>query len=478
MSQTKRGYKGPMKKVTKQIQAALEAQRRRELKAMQGMRAPRRTSKNAPKYPSRDTNQVMPAPASRPSERMFTAAEFGQGLRQMSLGGAALAGGLGATALASGQFNRRGNNPNPGINPDASGPPGGHRLPPPQPQSNSNGKHPIPLVSSPQTTVIEAPVIIGIQKKGSAPRMWAKSKSGDVEVVVEHSEYVCDMKADGTGVFPGLSSLKQFALNPGQQSLFAWLSTLASNFDEYKFDYVEFHYEPVVGSSSAGKFIATFDPDILDNYPDTKQHMLEARVQLDTPVWTRNVLKVPKDLLAQYLYIRSGSVPAGADPHTYDAGVFNLAAPGAPAGAIGELFVSYKVRLRTPNGGPNAFEGYNVIGSPTPAAPFGTGALVSTGNISVTRRGNTSFTIDQPGTYYLVLASNGTTFGGTQTLTVTAPNTATADLAQFTAGSCIGSWEVIVSDPTGVFTVGTPAGAGSITSASLRIFNHDASLAP
>lgn len=55
--------------------------------------------------------------------------------------------------------------------------------------------------------------------------------------------------------------------------------------------------------------------------------------------------------MSPILYTRSGPVPVGQDPKTYDLGIFQMFAQGSTlttAGQIGELYVSYKVCLRKP----------------------------------------------------------------------------------------------------------------------------------
>jgi len=65
-------------------------------------------------------------------------------------------------------------------------------------------------------------------------------------------------------------------VNPGNGEVFAWLSDLAGLFDTYQFEKLEFIYNPAVGTDQDGKMLMTFDPDILDDAPDTKQEMLVA----------------------------------------------------------------------------------------------------------------------------------------------------------------------------------------------------------
>lgn len=115
--------------------------------------------------------------------------------------------------------------------------------------------------------------------------------------------------------------------------------------------------------------------------------------------------KKPSEHLAHYVecsrrenplgkfFIRSGAVPAGADQKFYDLGMFQIAASGqqVAGGAMGELWVSYTIKLLKPRilpgvGGANEqnvnfdhIQIYNAVKTTTgvlPATPFGTSTTV------------------------------------------------------------------------------------------------------
>lgn len=472
----KRGYKGPMRRATKQVQKVLALAEKRRRQALKGNRVPQKGKhgERIPNYPSRDTNQVKenskPAPA---SEKITTMEDF-RSAKPMLIPGAMLTAGLSANALGSGVM-RRGSsarNPNPGIGPEVGGPPGGYRLPP---QGSGNDRKLNNPSFGNEVNVFKAPVVIGIQSHGHNPKMWAKARKGDVEVVVEHVEYLKDVISSGSSDFLG-GELMAIDVNPGLSTFAPWLSTLAANFDEYKFDYVELRYEPACGTSSDGKILATFDPDVLDELPDSKQEMLEARVQLDSPVWTRASLKVPKDLLSNYLYVRSASVPANADQHVYDVGQFilnNIGAAASPT-VLGELFMCYKVRLRTPNGG-IVKEGNILANSTSVAAPLGTSfTATDASTLQLTWITGTTFYFQTPGIYAVHIVQAGTGFTGGATLSANGSvNTVTSLASAFTAGIADQLYEIEVADEEDYFTLTAPGGAATLSSTRIRLWPHD-----
>jgi len=458
--------------MTKTILQTAKAQEKQRRKNAQGRVQPdAKTLKNYGRAP--DVNK---------DPKMLSSRELGQGFRQMAPAGGALVGGMGVALGASGgaglSFGRStnksssGRNPNPGFAP-GFGPPSQPRVPYRPPSAPSSGGSSAPT-STPGVVVVTAPVVYGSQKHGTSPKMWAKANKGDVVVTVEHTEYLKDIVGVGSAVFPSLNGTGSFQVfaNPAQDASFPWLSTLAANFDEYKFDYLEVSYEPSVGTDTDGKLLLTFDPDVLDEFPNSKQEMLEARVQLDAVPWQHAKLNVPKDLLSDWRYCRSGDVPEGADQHVYDTGVFNLATPGAPSGMIGEFFISYKVRLRTPNGG-QAKGGHGVVVGATLAAPLGTSITYNDAStINVQWSSGTKFFFKTPGTYMLTMYYVGTT--------ITAAGSIAADDAvnvcnnwqnAFTATNLVMSFEIIAAT-SGTFTI-TPPTAATITANELVVTDWD-----
>lgn len=476
----KRGYKKPMKKATHQIEKALALAEKRRKQAAAGYRKPPKGRDRVPQYPSRDTREVDRTPTETShSESLLTRRDL-LSAGPMMIPGVALTGAAGSVAATSGAFTsekrkKPANNTQSNVEElfEKGGPLSAFK-PKQYPTTfrDTGGKS-----NSGGTTIfVDAPVITGSIRHGSNPKMWAKSRDGDVEVVVEHTEYLMDMRAASSESFPTVVNgiQPQLFANPGQNQSFPWLSTLAQNFDEYMFDYLELHYEPIVGTNTSGKFVATFDPDVLDEFPDTKQQMLQAKVQLDESVWIKNQkLRVPRDLLKQWLYVRPGSVPSGADQHVYDVGVFNLALPGAAgAGTVGEVFISYKCRLRTPNGGVTK-EAKLVVTSPTLAAPMGTAISASSqSTIGLIWTSSTQFRFQAPGVYYIQVLDTGTTFAGPAVLTVPT-GSVVADLGTGSATSYCTGLIVNCIDPMGAYTLSAPAGAATLTARSIRMWDHD-----
>jgi hypothetical protein len=268
--------------------------------------------------------------------------------------------------------------------------------------------------------------------------------------------------------------VNQQAVNPAQAALFPWLANMARLFDRYEFENLEFIFRPAVGTDTDGKFLATFDPDVLDEWPDSKTTMMEAKCQLDAVPWANATLRVPKEMLAGARFVRPGSVPAGADQHVYDVGVLNIATPGVPVGMLGEFFVKYRVRLIDPTGAEALAGKASFNTATTPAAPLGTAAGTTLGNLWPVRVSTTSFKIPIPGCFFVEVLYAGTTFAGAGSLGSTGENSGTQLETAFSAAAAMATYVLTVVDPEDVYTIVSPAGAATVTGVVFRMSPYDA----
>jgi len=186
-----------------------------------------------------------------------------------------------------------------------------------------------------------APVATSRRITTRKPKMRANATSA----TISHREFVGDIA--GSIAFEGST----FALNPGNGSVFPWLSSIALNYESYVFKDLHFHYETSVSTTTAGTVMLAVDYDASDRAPLTKQHLMAyAQAQRSAP-WQECAFNCRSGDLTKFAkerYVRDSSPPAG-DIKTYDVGNLFLATQGNVSGAIiGELYVSYTVELRTP----------------------------------------------------------------------------------------------------------------------------------
>jgi hypothetical protein len=212
---------------------------------------------------------------------------------------------------------------------------------------------------------------------GDIPNMHRNGQS----VVVRHREYISDV-ASSTSFNVGLS----YALNPGLAGSFPWLSGIAQQYQEYTWKGVVYEFVSTSGDVVASSNTALGSVMMATTYRSTatpfidKQQMLNEYFSTDakpSECFCHPIECNPKENPFNVQYIRTGAVPAGEDPKTYDLGTFNLATVGMQASSvdIGELWVTYEVELRKPQlssalDSAGSFASYYATGSPTGGSPF------------------------------------------------------------------------------------------------------------
>lgn len=176
-------------------------------------------------------------------------------------------------------------------------------------------------------------------------------------IVITHREYIGDIYGPSTAF-----NVQSYALNPGIQSTFPWLSQIACNYDEYEFVQMVWSWRSTttdIGTSTNGQCGTVI---MATNYNAASAPFTDKGAMLDyahahscktTEHMEHGVECDPaKSALTTTLYVRSNPVVSGQDLKTYDHGLFQIAVANSPSGfannSLGELHVHYKVILRKP----------------------------------------------------------------------------------------------------------------------------------
>jgi hypothetical protein len=170
-------------------------------------------------------------------------------------------------------------------------------------------------------------------------------------VFVKEEEYIADVTLTSAG-FTNL----QYSANPGNAIMFPWLSTIAVNFNKYRFSKLLFRYRPIVsGYATAGQtgdIILSFNPDASDPAPVAQSQVYDLQMRdNDEPCapFALNKLSIAEINKQDSYYVRAGAAPANTDIKTYDVGNLNVSTTGtATSGTCGKLFVDYEVLLHSP----------------------------------------------------------------------------------------------------------------------------------
>lgn len=183
-------------------------------------------------------------------------------------------------------------------------------------------------------------------------------------VTIRHKEFIGDVLS-GTGTPTIFDTAFTLPLNPGLETSFPWLSSIAQQYQEYSWKGLIFHYVPTSGESVASTNTALGTVMMSTNYRATdpafvnKQQVLNEYFSSDakpSESFCHPIECDPKENPYNIHYVRSSGVPAGEDQKTYDLGVMRLNTVGNPAPGItlGELWCTYEVELKKPK--PSGFD--------------------------------------------------------------------------------------------------------------------------
>jgi hypothetical protein len=255
----------------------------------------------------------------------------------------------------------------------------------------------------------------GANRQFSAASAYASGQSGMAPVVrasadqcyVKHRELVTNISGTSSAAFVLANT---FALNPGIQATFPWLSTMAQNWETYRFRKLRFCYYTRTGSTTVGSVVFCPDYDAADAAPANESLASTFKdVQEDVP-WKDIITPlspIPLDQPQSRKYIRTGALAANLDIKTYDAGnLFVFTVDSAAAAAWGKLWVEYEVDLFTPQSQssiPVGVAGGSFVkgGSATGANPLGTAPSSNAANAFIAIDGSSDISFQKTGTYLI-----------------------------------------------------------------------------
>jgi hypothetical protein len=247
-----------------------------------------------------------------------------------------------------------------------------------------------------------------------------KFSSTDRTNIVCHREYLGDIL--GTSGFSNIT----YPLNPGMSQTFPWLSTIAQNYQEYKFHGLIFEFRPLITD-----FVTSGAPGVMvmaTNY-NSDQVAYTSRVAMENSEYAVSVKPTrelvhgiecgPGQTVLPQLYVRTGTVPVGQDLRLYDLGLTQIATQANPTQDIGELWVSYCVEFFKPilaaDIGANISYAHAGRSTFSAANPLGTIGLVNQTNMTITITSTTITFPAQTGQKYLVELSWGGSVAGVAT---------------------------------------------------------------
>lgn len=231
---------------------------------------------------------------------------------------------------------------------------------------------------------------------------------GDATTIICKSEYICDVLGSQNFV------INTGPINPGNPTLFPWLSTVADSYEAYEFRGLILQYRPTCGSAvsssnnAMGTVILSTEYDVLNPPFNSKRAMEAHQYTVSTAPFNSIIHPVeckPNLNVMKNMYVRNAFMPASADLRFYDLGNFSLATVGMQSNNvnIGELWISYEVVLykpQLPNGSyahltcaSNCIYSNEISNNPAQTTlPFTQSG--TTCSVSLPQAGNYSFNMD------------------------------------------------------------------------------------
>ncbi|BBD13996.1 p41 protein [Gentian virus A] len=248
-----------------------------------------------------------------------------------------------------------------------------------------------------------APVAVSRIVRGSKPK-FSRSKGA---VTISHRELVGQFSNSAALVVNGGVTGNLYRVNPSNPLLFPWLQTLASNFDQYKFDNLRLQFVPMCASTETGRVAIYFDKDSQDPEPIDRIELANMRHLSETAPWCEASLQIPCDGVKRFMNDNTT-----VDPKLVDLGQVGLATyGGAGTNAVGDMFIHYTVTFFEPQPSSGMIEtDQSGLGS-VDAGPLFTSVVTTTTTTTLTFR--------SPGTYLIAMTQRCLTFTGVTPIGVT-----------------------------------------------------------
>lgn len=213
-----------------------------------------------------------------------------------------------------------------------------------------------PKSSKGRTPARSAPVALSAIKRNRVPRVVQHGN----KVVISHSEYVADVTSDVNNEF----AYDVYDISPGSLDTFPWLSSIAPNYESFRFRKFNVHYKPSCSSTTGGKVVLAVDYDARDaTINESKATLLQWESSVDSQVWEPVTHVSSSENLNRVGPTRFISAPSGSSgDRLSSAGTLYVATTSiAPAVittqgppvqyvtvTLGELWIDYEVELMTP----------------------------------------------------------------------------------------------------------------------------------
>lgn len=175
---------------------------------------------------------------------------------------------------------------------------------------------------------------------------------GPSAIRVRHKEYLGDISSATS--FTNLA----FDINPGQSTVFPWLSAIAQNYQQWRPNGMVFFFDSTSADALNSTNTALGKVVMATNYDSGAENFVNVQQMLGTDLANYGkpsdcimhaIECDPGETQMRLFTVRTGDVPDGQDPKTFDLGKFQIATQGSQASAnVGGLWVIYDITFVKP----------------------------------------------------------------------------------------------------------------------------------
>nr|QKV51266.1 putative capsid protein [Crucivirus sp.] len=262
----------------------------------------------------------------------------------------------------------------------------------------SNGK-----VSAPTLSGLGAYAISNIKHnvliKPDVPQM-VNARYAEGGTIVRHREYLGPVVTSATA---GSFKIESYPLNPAQDVTFPWLSSIASNYEEYKPNGLLFEFRSTASDAIASSTNLALGQIMMCTQYDPTDPEFASDVELLNYSWAQSgkvsdcvqhyVECDPRQSPLAHLYTRQGATTSDSDLRFSDFGRFSIASSGLQGTSVqvGQLwvtyeFIMYKPKLGSAGADPGGWYHYSNDVGISATQPLGTisvGVVDAENNIAV-----------------------------------------------------------------------------------------------
>lgn len=198
------------------------------------------------------------------------------------------------------------------------------------------------------------PQISGGQVAGVSQSMPVRRRAPRItgsrgNITITHKELVGEVSILNSviGTSPTYANGRSaYTASPTNSALFPWLSSIASNYDYFRFNRLRFVYVPLCATSQTGRVMLAFDPDGTDSVPYDRSALSSYKCSVDSSAW--GISKLDAELATNQPWYQTNDISATSSYSTSSQGQFLWATWGGVAATIGEVYVLYDVTLKDP----------------------------------------------------------------------------------------------------------------------------------